>query len=31
MVFLAMEAHEEGSDLKAKELIGKFADKFRVI
>lgn len=29
MIFLAMEAHEEGSDLKAEELIRRYNKKFK--
>jgi hypothetical protein len=31
LIFLAMEAHEEGSDEKAMELIANYKHKFRVI
>jgi len=31
LIFLAMEEHEEGSDLKAKQLIARFQNKFRNI
>lgn len=31
MVFLAMEKHEDNSDLKAKRLIERFRGKFRVM
>lgn len=31
LIFLAMEEHEQGSDLKAKQLIARFQNKFRSI
>ena len=31
LIFLAMEAHEQGSENKAYELIERFQNKFRVI
>ncbi len=31
MVFLAMEAHEDGSDKKAQQLIQQFKNRFRII
>lgn len=31
MIFMAMEEHEEGSDLKGQQLVQSFKNKFKII